>query len=72
MTGSQRRSVPCRKSFAEGYHGIVSPLNPLYTERELEHALNENGAETVIVLSLFYNKVKAIQPKTKGQGTEYI
>ncbi|RME85969.1 MAG: hypothetical protein D6775_01380 [Caldilineae bacterium] len=28
---------------------IVAPLNPLYTERELEHALNECGAETVVV-----------------------
>jgi long-chain acyl-CoA synthetase len=45
--------------------GIVASINPLYTERELEHALNECGAETVIVLTLFYNKVKATQAKTK-------
>lgn len=44
--------------------GIVVPLNPLYTERELEHALLDCGAETVVVLTLFYNKVKAIQPHT--------
>jgi long-chain acyl-CoA synthetase len=44
--------------------GIVVPFNPLYTERELEHALCESGAETVIVLTPFYNKVKAIQPRT--------
>ena len=44
--------------------GIVVPLNPLYTEHELEHALREAGAETVIVLTPFYNKVKAIQPRT--------
>jgi long-chain acyl-CoA synthetase len=44
--------------------GIVVPLNPLYTERELEHALSESGAETVIVLTPFYKKVKAIQPRT--------
>jgi len=44
--------------------GIVVPLNPLYTERELEHALCESGAETVIVLTLFYKKVKAIQSRT--------
>ena len=42
--------------------GIVVPLNPLYTERELEHALCESGAETVVVLTPFYSKVKAIQP----------
>ena len=45
--------------------GIVASINPLYTERELEHALNECGAENVIVLTLFYNKVKAVQAKTK-------
>ena len=44
--------------------GIVVPLNPLYTERELEHALLDCRAETVVVLTLFYNKVKAIQPHT--------
>ena len=45
--------------------GIVASINPLYTEPELEHTLNECGAETVIVLTLFYNKVKAVQAKTK-------
>lgn len=44
--------------------GIVVPLNPLYTERELEHAFCEAGAETVIVLTPFYDKVKAIQSRT--------
>ncbi len=45
--------------------GIVVSINPLYTERELEHAFNECGAETAIVLTLYYNKVKAVQAKTK-------
>ena len=44
--------------------GIVVPLNPLYTEGELEHALCESGAETLVVLTPFYSKVKAIQPRT--------
>ncbi len=43
---------------------IVAPLNALYTERELELMLNEIGAETVVVLSRFYHKLKAIQPRT--------
>jgi len=42
---------------------IPTPINPLYTERELEHALNECGAETVIVLTPFYAKIKALQPR---------
>src|SRR5512136_175525 len=43
---------------------IVSPLNALYTERELEYALNEVSAETIIVLNPFYPKVKSLQPRT--------
>jgi len=46
---------------------IVSPLNPLYTERELGHALNECGAETAVVLTPFYAKLKALQPRTPVQ-----
>ena len=45
--------------------GIAAPLNSLYTERELEHSLNEIGVETVVVLTPFYAKIKAIQPRTK-------
>jgi long-chain acyl-CoA synthetase len=44
--------------------GIAVPLNPLYTELELEHALCESGAETVVVLTPFYGKLKAIQART--------
>ena len=43
---------------------IFCPINATYTEWELEHALNECQAETVIVLNPFYAKVKAIQPRT--------
>jgi long-chain acyl-CoA synthetase len=44
--------------------GIVASINPLYTGPELEHALKECGAETAIVMTLFYDKVKAAQKKT--------
>ncbi len=43
---------------------IVVPLNPFYTERELCHALNDTGAETAIVLSLFYQQIKGLQDQT--------
>jgi long-chain acyl-CoA synthetase len=46
---------------------IVAPLNAIYTERELEYALNEISAETVVVLNPFYNKVKSLQPRTRIQ-----
>jgi len=44
--------------------GIVVPMNPTYTAHELEFAMNECGAETVIVLTPFYGKVKSIQSRT--------
>ena len=44
---------------------IAAPMNALYTERELEQMLNEIEAETVIVLTPFYAKLKSIQAKTK-------
>jgi long-chain acyl-CoA synthetase len=43
---------------------IVVPINPLYTERELEHALVDCGVETALVLTSFYDKVKSLQPRT--------
>ena len=43
---------------------IAAPLNPLYTEHELVHVLNDCGAETAVVLTQFYGKIKAVQSKT--------
>ena len=43
---------------------IACPFNPLYSEREMEDALQATGAETVIVLNRFYEKVKSIQSRT--------
>lgn len=40
--------------------GIVIATNPLYTERELEHQLEDCGAETVFVMSLYYNQLKNV------------
>ncbi len=44
--------------------GIVISTNPLYTERELTHQLQDCGAETVFVMSLFYEMLKNVQHKT--------
>ena len=43
---------------------IAAPLNPVYTEHELEGPLREHGIETVITLTRFYQRVKQIQPTT--------
>jgi long-chain acyl-CoA synthetase len=43
---------------------IVSPFNPTYTDREMGEALRATGAETLVVLNRFYEKVKGIQSTT--------
>lgn len=43
---------------------IAAPINPLYTEHELERLLDECGAETAVVLTRFYSKLKSLQPRT--------
>jgi long-chain acyl-CoA synthetase len=44
---------------------IAAPINPLYTEHELSVLLSECDAETVVVLTPFYAKVKAVQSQTR-------
>ena len=43
---------------------IAAPLNPVYTEHELEGPLRDHGIETVVTLTRFYQRVKDIQAKT--------
>jgi long-chain acyl-CoA synthetase len=45
--------------------GIVVAINPLYSAREIEHQANDAGIELMLVMSNFYNTIKAVQPKTK-------
>lgn len=61
--------MPNTPQFVTAYYGIlkaggiVIATNPLYSERELEHQLVDCGAETVFVLSLFYDQLKRVQKK---------
>ena len=43
---------------------IVVPVNPTYTERELEFALKATQAVFVVALTPFYGRLKAIQART--------
>jgi len=45
--------------------GVVVATSPLYSPREVEHQLNDSGAETIILLSMFYELVRGVKPKTK-------
>lgn len=43
---------------------VVAPLNPIYTESELATPLAEVGAEVIVTLSRYYERVKRVQPRT--------
>lgn len=40
---------------------IVVPLNPIYSERELEQVITATGARIVVALTPFYERIKRIQ-----------
>ena len=42
---------------------IVAPLNPIYTEAELEGPIRENGIDTIVTLTRFYDRVKRVQAR---------
>ena len=44
--------------------GIVVALNPTYSERELEQALESTRALMVVVLTPFYDRIKRVQGRT--------
>jgi long-chain acyl-CoA synthetase len=43
----------------------ICPLNPIYTEHELQEPLTNCAPETIVTLTPFYNRIKSIQPNTK-------
>jgi long-chain acyl-CoA synthetase len=45
--------------------GVVVATNPLYSDREIEHQLNDAGVEVMLVMSNFYKTIKRVQPNTR-------
>ncbi|MGE3958266.1 MAG: AMP-binding protein [Vicinamibacterales bacterium] len=43
---------------------IVAPLNVIYTEHELEGPLRDNGIETIVTLTRFYDRVSRVRSRT--------
>ena len=43
---------------------IACPINPLYTDRELEDAFNAGGSRIAVVLNRYYARVKGLQSRT--------
>jgi len=44
--------------------GVVTAVNPLYTERELEYQLNNAEAVGIVTLDLLYGRVRNVRPRT--------
>ncbi|MFB6465370.1 long-chain fatty acid--CoA ligase [Cytobacillus sp. Hz8] len=43
---------------------IVTQMNPMLVEREIEYILKDSGAETIIVLDTLYPRIKAVQGRS--------
>ncbi len=44
---------------------VIVNTNPTYTSREIEHQFSDAGAETVVLMSGFYDRLKEIQAHTQ-------
>jgi len=62
--------LPNCPQFVIGYYailragGVVTAVNPLYTERELEYQLNNSEAVGIITLDLLYERVAKVRERT--------
>ncbi|NCC34920.1 MAG: long-chain fatty acid--CoA ligase, partial [Chloroflexia bacterium] len=43
---------------------VVVNINPVYTSRELQHQLADADAETIVLLNLFWPRLREIRPET--------
>jgi long-chain acyl-CoA synthetase len=63
--------LPNCPQYVVSYYGIltagaiVTQVNPMSVERELEYILMDSGAETIVVLDALYPRVKSVQALTK-------
>jgi long-chain acyl-CoA synthetase len=44
--------------------GIAVPCNPAYVGREMEHQLNDSGAEIAVTMTSFYPTIRAVRGRT--------
>lgn len=63
--------MPNSVAFCIGFYailkagGVVAATNPTYPPDKMAYQINDSDAEIVLALTLFYDLVKSIQPKTK-------
>jgi non-ribosomal peptide synthetase component F len=48
---------------------VVVPTNPLYTQPELEHQLNDAGVKVVVTLDMLYHTLAAVRARTASLTT---
>jgi long-chain acyl-CoA synthetase len=48
---------------------IVVNINPTYTSRELQHQLVDSGAETIVMLNLFFPRLREVKADTPVKRT---
>ena len=62
--------LPNSPQFVIGYYGIltaggiVTQVNPMLVERELQYILKDSGAKAIVVLDALYPRVKSVQAET--------
>ncbi|QOR68342.1 long-chain fatty acid--CoA ligase [Cytobacillus suaedae] len=44
--------------------GIITQVNPMLVEKELQYILQDSGAETIVILDALYPRLKSIQDQT--------
>jgi long-chain acyl-CoA synthetase len=52
--------------------GIVVNVNPTYTSRELQHQLEDSGAETILLLNNFWPRLREIRAETGIKRTVVV
>jgi long-chain acyl-CoA synthetase len=62
--------LPNCPQYVMSYYGslaagaIVTQVNPMSVEREIEYILKDSGAETIVVFDALYSRVKSVQANT--------
>ena len=61
--------IPCVAAYYAIHRlgAIVVLNNPLYSDRELEHQLNDSGSKIIITVDLLANRMIDLRPKTQVQ-----
>ena len=65
--------IPCVAAYYAIHRvGAIAVMNnPLYSDRELEHQLNDSGSKVLVTIDLLAKRMVALRPKTKIKQIVY-